>query len=123
MTYKFLVLELIERETVACTGKVVVLLQVGNNTWRNHKLYIAAGNGSGVVLILRLELHLYQVSLRDDVSAQIEVNCGNESCRNHIRAQQSLEAYTCCKHSDNLGVARKIRRKEDYGDKHEQRRE
>ena len=123
MTYKLLVLELIEREAVACASLVVVLLQISYNARSNHKLDVAGRKRLLVVLILGLEINLYLIALRNNIAAKIEVYGSNERSRNHVGAQQSLKTNTRCKHGYNLGIARKLRRKEDYGNKYKQRRE
>ena len=54
---------------------------------------------------------------------QIEIQCGDERSRNHIRSQQSLETGTTGHHGYDFRVACQLRCEEYDGNEDEQRRE
>ena len=59
----------------------------------------------------------------NDIGAEVEVDQGDEGCRNQVRLEQLLEADASCQHGYNLRVACQLRRKEDDGDKYKKGRE
>ena len=63
------------------------------------------------------------VGRRYDVGAQHKGSHSYDRCTHQIRTQKAPEAHAGRKHSDYLAVLRKLRRKEDYRDECEQRRE
>ena len=52
-------------------------------------------------------------SFRDDVSAKLEVEQGDECCRDNIGAEQALETHSARQHGNNLWVACQFRGEED----------
>ena len=123
MTDEFLVFKLIERKAVASLHAVVVLLEVGYDAWGHHQLHIVGREGLLLVLIGIFEVHTHHVAVGDDVSTQIEIEDGDEGCREHVRTEQALEADTSRQHGNDLGIAGQLRGKEDDGDEDEQGRE
>ena len=123
MAHHFLVLELIEAESIASLAVVVIELYVCDDTFSHLQLYVLGGGILLLVLVERLEVLPYNRSFGDDIRAEIERERRDERSRNHIWPHQSSLAHTCGQHRDNLAVACQFRRKEDYGNENKQRRE
>ena len=123
VTHQFLILELVERETISALVVVVVLLEIGYHTWSHHQLHITGRGDLPVVFVLRFKVLTHHRTMGDDIGTQIEVDQRNQSRREKIGTHESLEAHASRQHGDDFGVAGQLRGEEDDGDKHEQRRE
>ena len=123
MVHEFLVLELVERESVAALQVVVVVLDIGDDALAHLQLHVFGGIVALLVLIERLEILLDDRTLGDDVGTQIEREQRDECRGNHVGPHHAPETDTGCQYGDNLGIAGHLRGKEDDGDEHEERRE
>ena len=121
MTHQFLVLKLIQRETITCLGAVVVILYVGNDTWSHHQLHITGRSGTLGVLIFSLKVLTDHRTMRNHIGDEIEIHDSDECCREHIRLHEPFETHTCCQHRDDLTIASQFRGEEDNGNEDEQR--
>ena len=79
MTHQLLVLKLIQRETIACLGAVVVALDVGDDAWAHHQLHITGRSDTGGILVFGFEFLAGHSTVRNDTRDQNVINNSNQS--------------------------------------------
>ena len=120
---EFLLLKLVETESIAMLPVVVVMLDVGNDTRSHLQLHILRRRVLFLVLVHRLEVLLDHGSVRDDISRKVIRQGGKKHARHHVRPQQALKRDACRQQGYHLRVACQLGREEYHGYEDEQRAE
>ena len=120
---QLLVLELVQREAIARLTIVLEAVDVGNDARVHLQLDVSCRICLSWLVILVLEVDTRHAALGDDVSSQPEGGNSNDAGRNHVGAQDALEAHARGKHGNDFRIFCQLGGEENDGNEHEQRAE
>ena len=117
---QLLILEMLERETVAHVRAGIVAVEIGDHARLDLQLGIAYIVYLLVLDVLVLEVDTDLVGGRDDERVQDEGHARDDGRRDAIGQHEPPETHAAGQHRDDLRVVRQLRREEDDGDEGEQ---
>ena len=94
MAYEFLVLELVETESVTPLRVVVVVLHIGNHALIYLQLYVFGRSILLLVLVHRLKVLAYYRAVRNHVGRECIAQGREHDAGDEVRAKESLEGNT-----------------------------